>query len=374
MLTRESRRKDFPSLSNRVYLNTAAEGIPPLIVHEALENYWRDKTAGMKGRDNHFAEHDRCRALAGSLLGKKLAEIGLCSCASEAYNLLASALQLSSNDEVVISDLDFPAGATPWLRIPEKPGVRLWKQRGGVLAIEDLAPLLTERTRLVQVSLVSFLTGYRLPWAPFRDLVRRLAPEALISVDVTQAFGRFELDCLDADCIISATHKWILGIHGGCVVAIPETSADRLTTRAGGWYHLENAFESDRFERAIPMRGAPSFSVGMPNFAAVYALAAAMDYLAETGIADIARKADPLVERLHESLAETGIETMAPPQPGYSSGIVSFQHPRDQEIHDALLQRDIHVMHQAGRLRMAIHGYNTADDIDQLVETLAPWT
>ena len=374
MLSPESRLADFPSLEGRAYLNTAAESIPPLAAREALLRYWEHKTLGMKGRDHHFAELDACRRSAAGLLYREPDEVAFCSCTSEAYNLLASALNLTSGDEVVITDLEFPSGATPWLQLPSEPTVRLWSHRDGALKLNDLRPLLNGQTRLVQVSLVSFLTGYRIEWKPLRDLVRELAPQAILSVDVTQAFGRVVLDCLDADCLIGSSYKWLLGIHGGCVVSIPRPVADRLTTRAGGWYHLNNAFDADRFTRAEPVSGAASFAVGMPNFAAIYALRASMDYLAATGIDSIAAHADPLVARLHHGLSALGIRTMAPPQPGNPSGIVSFQHHRDEEIQAALLAENIHVMRQAGRLRVAIHGYNRAEDIERLLELLGRLT
>lgn len=373
MLTPESRSRDFPSLDDIIYLNSAAESIPPQTVHEALETYWRDKSLGMKGRDFHFAELERCRSVAAEMLRKSPGEVAFCSCSSEAYNLLASALQLDSGDEAVISDLDFPAGTTPWLRLPKSPTVRLWKNQDGVLELETLSGLLSKETKLVQVSLVSFLTGYRIPWAPFRDMVRELAPQAILAVDVTQCFGRIELDCLDADCIISSTHKWLLGIHGGCVVAIPDESAERITTYAGGWFHIKNAFDADRFESVIPTQGAPSFAVGMPNFAAVYALRAGMEYLQQTGIENIVKHGDPIISKLHAELAGLGIETMSPAQPDTPAGIVAFQHDRDAEINHALLEQGIHVMHQAGRLRVAVHGYNQMSDIQSLIEILAKW-
>jgi cysteine desulfurase/selenocysteine lyase len=67
-----------------------------------------------------------------------------------------------------VTDLDFPAGATPWLTAAEKPAPchKLWKHRGGALNLVDLAPLLNERTALVQVSLVSFYNGHRIAFCP----------------------------------------------------------------------------------------------------------------------------------------------------------------------------------------------------------------
>ena len=116
MLTFESRRADFPGLAGIAYFNTAAESIPPRCVGEAIAQYTHDKGLGMRGRVPHFAAVEACREISAKLVGLKTEEVSFCSCSSEAYNLLAGALDLGPEDEVVVSDLDFPAGATPWLR------------------------------------------------------------------------------------------------------------------------------------------------------------------------------------------------------------------------------------------------------------------
>jgi len=116
--------------------------------------------------------------------------------------------------------------------------------------------------------------------------------------------------------------------------------------------------------------GAPSFSVGMPSFTALYALDAALRYLDQFGVAAIAQHADPLVAQVHAGLRELGIQTLAPEQAANPSGIVSFKHEKTQAIHDALLAANVHVMHQVGRIRVALHGYNTAEDVEVLMKTL----
>jgi cysteine desulfurase / selenocysteine lyase len=371
MLTESSRHHDFPALSGMTYLNTAAESIPPRSTGEAIEMYWKHKLQGMKGRDGHFAQVEACREISARMIGLQTSEVSFCSCSSEAYNLLASALQLAAQDEVVVTDLDFPAGVTPWLRAADAPTLKVWKAVNGALDTNDLAALLNERTRLVQISLVSFYNGYRIDWQPFHDTVRRLAPNAIISVDVTQALGRVVLDCAGADIIISSTHKWTLGIHGGCIIGIPSASAPRLTTHAGGWLHLQNAFEADRFERAVPKPGAASFSVGMPNFVALYALNASLRYLEEVGVTKIAAYADALMAKTDASVRGLGLQPMCAWQPKNPSGILAFQHPRSAELHAALERENVHVMHHAGRIRIAIHGYNTADDVGRLLQVLS---
>ncbi len=368
MLNDTTRQQDFPGLAGITYLNTAAESIPPRCTGEAIKNYWQDKLRGMKGRDGHFAQVEACREVSARMLGLQTAEVSFCSCSSEAYNLLASALQLRASDEVVVSDLDFPAGVTPWLRAADAPVLRVWKAIDGGLDASHLAPLISERTKLVQVSLVSFYNGHRIDWQPFHETVRRLAPNAVISVDITQALGRVVLDCDGADILISSTHKWTLGIHGGCIIGIPAAGASRLTTHAGGWLHLQNAFDADRFERAVTKTGAASFSVGMPNFVALYALNSSLRYLENVGIANIAAHADPLMIEAESGLRALGIKPMCR---WNGTGILAFQHPRSTELHAALERENVHVMHNAGRIRIAVHGYNSRNDIGHFLRVLA---
>lgn len=107
----------------------------------------------------------------------------------------------------------------------------------------------------------------------------------------------------------------------------------------------------------------------MPNFAAVYAIRAALEYLRSVGVAQIYDAAQPLVDECRRGLQLLPIEMLTPPR-GPLAGILAFRHPQADAIHQHLHQRNIHVMSHAGRLRIAIHGYNTAADVDTLLREL----
>lgn len=369
MLTAESRSRSFPSLGTMTYLNTAAEGIPPLEVGEGLAEYFRDKQLGMAARDRHFVALDETKSLVAELYGLTAAEIGICSCSSEAYNLAAQALALRDGDEVIINDLDFPAGATPWL-LPTCPAtVRVWKAQGGALRIEDLVPLLSPKTRFINVSLVSFFNGFRLALPEVVAAVRKHSP-ALIGVDVTQALGRIPLDLTGADLIVSSTHKWILASHGGGLVGVPSARAADWHVSAGGWYNLEDAFGASRFDRAVTKPGAAGFAVGMPNFPAIYAIRAALTYLKKIGVAAIDQAARPLVQHCLREVAKLPVEMLTPLDESHVAGIIAFRHPSADAIAQHLKSQNIHIMSHAGRLRVAIHGYNTHADIDTFLREL----
>ncbi|MDA0835890.1 MAG: aminotransferase class V-fold PLP-dependent enzyme [Planctomycetota bacterium] len=368
MLTPETRARDFPSLTGRTYLNTAAEGIPSLAVKESLLQYFADKQLGMDGRDPHFAQLAAAKELVGRCYDLTADEIAICSCTSEAYNLLALAMQFKAGDEVVINDLDFPAGATPWLQESCPATVKVWKSVGGALRIEDLVPLLNRNTKLVTMSLVSFFNGFMIPLDEVTATVRKNS-SALLAVDVTQALGRIPLKLDDVDWIVSSTHKWILGPHGGGLVGVPNRSAAKLTVPAGGWYHLKDAFGAERFDRAVSQQGAAGFAVGMPNFPAIYPIRAALDYIMKIGIEAIYKSAQPLVEMCRAELNKLPVELLTP-KTGEVAGILAFRHPKAEELHKKLHAKNIHVMSHAGRLRVAIHGYNTQADIEAFLGEL----
>ena len=369
MLTQESRDRDFPSLQGKVYLNSAAEGIPPLAVGEALAQYFADKQLGMDGRDPHFAQWKAARELTAEFYGLSADEIGICSCSSEAYNLAAAALRLREGDEVIINDLDFPAGATPWLQADCPATVKVWRAQQGALRVEDLQKLLSPRTRLVTVSLVSFFNGFLIPLEEVVNAVRQFS-DARLAVDVTQALGRIPLKLDGVDLIVSSTHKWILASHGGGLVGVPKARAEEWTVPAGGWFNLEDAFGPRRFEEAVSQPGAASFMVGMPNFPAIYAIRAGLEYIRATGVDAIHKAADPLVQQCRAALAELPVEMLTPLDQSELAGILAFRHDRAEQIHAQLHAKNIHIMHQAGRMRVALHGYNTQEDVNQFLTTL----
>jgi cysteine desulfurase / selenocysteine lyase len=364
MLTDESRNRDFPSLTGRAYLNTAAEGIPPTSVELAMLQYVRDKRIGMDGRTAHSAQWETVKGLAAEFLGLTPAEVGICSCSSEAFNLAALALRPKTGDEVIVNDLDFPAGTTPWLQLASPATAKVWRSRAGALRTEDLIPLLGPRTRLVTVSLVSFFNGYKIRLAEVVEAVRKHSP-ALVAVDVTQALGRIPLDLAGADLIVSSTHKWILGPHGGGLVGVPKARATDWTVPAGGWFNLDDAFGPNRFDRAVSKPGAASFSVGMPNYPAVYGVRAALVYIRGVGVENIDRAVRPLVLHCLDELKKLPVELLTPAEPDHIAGIVAFRHPQAERINAYLHERDVHVMSHAGRLRVSIHGYNTAADVER---------
>ena len=69
-------------------------------------------------------------------------------------------------------------------------------------------------------------------------------------------------------------------------------------------------------------------------------------------------------------LRQMQVDLLTPDEPEALAGILAFRHPDADRINRALHEQDIHIMHHAGRLRIAIHGYNTMSDIERLLRAL----
>ena len=97
---------------------------------------------------------------------------------------------------------------------------------------------------------------------------------------------------------------------------------------------------------------------------------AALAYIQSVGVGEIDRVAQPLVAACLEGLERLPVEIISPRDPERLAGILAFRHPAAEAIHRRLHERNIHVMHHAGRIRVAIHGYNTQDDVEAFLRGL----
>jgi selenocysteine lyase/cysteine desulfurase len=108
----------------------------------------------------------------------------------------------------------------------------------------------------------------------------------------------------------------------------------------------------------------------MPNFPAIYAIRAALSYLKTIGVPAIDAAARPLVQECLSEVAKLPVELLTPRDEASVAGILAFRHPSAEAIAQRLRAQRIHIMSHAGRLRVAIHGYNTREDVTTFLREL----
>jgi cysteine desulfurase/selenocysteine lyase len=365
-------KERFSRARQVVYLDTAAEGLPLDTAKQALVHYFQDKSLGTPGRRCLFARELEVVEAAARLLGTDHENVALVAHASEGLNILANSLSWSSGDEILVCDLEFPSNVLPWLRLREL-GVtlRVVPSESGVIPYERLASQIHSRTKLVSISAVSYRTGTRIPY--LAELAR-IAKDAgaVFAVDATQALGRIPISLEGVDYLVASSYKWLLGIHGLGVVYLAPEFGERLVPRSVGWYSVDDIFTKDRFQTFRFKRGAARLETGMPNFPAMYALRESLELLNAIGVDRIERELRPLVQQLRNGLEQLGVDLLTPADPELASGIVSFAHPRAEEIGTALERAGVIVWSGDGRVRASVHLYNNSADIARFLTHLEP--
>lgn len=363
-------KDQFPSIRNQCYLDTAAEGIPPLCAVAAFEEYLREKATGTPGRTRHFEVQQQAEAAAAAILGTSVDNVVLLANASEALNLLANTIDWRPGDEVLVSDLEFPSNVVVWLRL-RNLGVKLVviPSRDGAMTLGDWTSRLNARTRLVSVSQVSYKTGTQLP---FLEQLAATAHQAgaLFCVDATQAMGRVPVSVHGVDYLVASSYKWLLGPHGLAVVYVSPELRATLAPGTVGWYSVDEVFHDRRFETYNVKRSAGQLQAGMPNFPALYAMKASMEFLASLGIKAIDESLRPIVRRLRDGLADLNLPLLTPPESQFSSGIVSFACRNPAQIAGEFAQAGVIVWGGDERIRISVHLYNDMGDIERCLRAI----
>ncbi len=142
-------------------------------------------------------------------------EIALTRNASEGLQILQFGFDLSAGDEVLCTTHDYPRMINTFRQRERREGIRLVQVQLPVPAENDdevvslYARAITDRTRLILVSHVVFLTGQILPVARIAALGRERGIPVII--DGAHALAHFDFTLGELDCEFYATslHKWL---------------------------------------------------------------------------------------------------------------------------------------------------------------------
>lgn len=168
-----------------------------------------------------------CRAAVSDLLGCEPGGVVFGRSATALTYDLSRALARtwSPGDEVIVTRLDHDANVRPWVQAAEAVGATVrWADfdpATGELTVENVAAVLTPRTRLVAVTAASNLIGTRPPVRQIADAVHEVG--AVLWVDGVHATAHAPVDLsrLGADVWTCSPYKF-LGPHCGIAAAAPE--------------------------------------------------------------------------------------------------------------------------------------------------------
>jgi cysteine desulfurase/selenocysteine lyase len=373
------RQHFFPVTRNCVYLNHAALGPIPRPVVQAAQAYIDDTSAFGVVPEAKWVEYERGahRRLA-SMIAARPDQIAFTANTSDGLMHLALGLRWQEGDTIISAEGEFPSNVYPWLNLREQGvQVHMVPMRDYRIPTEDVLASITERTRLVSLSLVEFSTGYRNDIAA----IARYCHERgiLCGVDAMQALGAIEIDvqALDIDYLSAASHKWLLSPRTTGILYVSDNLLPQLSFSRRGWLSVETPF--DFFNHTQPLKaGAARFEYSSSNLTAIIALDAALGMF--EGLEGAAQAVEQRILGLTgyaiAGLERLGYPVVSPQGKGERSGIVCFKpHPRNagmtvQELVDALSNRNISLAARGDIARISPHFYNSLEEIDTLLNAL----
>jgi cysteine desulfurase family protein (TIGR01976 family) len=175
---------------------------------------------------------------------------------------------LTDRREIIVSDMDHEANVATWAAL-ERDGAKLvwWHMRdNGTLSTDDLAPLLSSRTRLVACTVTSNALGSTVDVAAVAKLAHAAGAEVFLDCVHYGPHGAIDVKAFDCDYLVCSGYK-IFAPHMGFLWGRREL-LDRLPT-----------FRED----FVPDTAPTKFEVGTYVYENVAGMDAAVNYLESLG-------------------------------------------------------------------------------------------
>jgi cysteine desulfurase / selenocysteine lyase len=362
-------RDEFPITNELIYLNHAAVAPVCRRAAEAMKQLVDDVCRhGSLHYDRWLEAYEGLRRAAARLINASPGEIAIVKNTSEGIAMVAQGLGWKPGDRVIAFREEFPANYYPWARL-EKRGVQLnW------LSIYDPLEKIADAAsgaRLLAVSFVNYLSGLRMDLAAIGELCRRRG--CFFFVDAIQGMGAFPIDveACHIDGLAADGHKWMLGPEGNGLLYVRRKWLEAIEPVEFGY--TNTAKYTDYGTRDMTLRSdAARYECGTLNTAGCFGLRAAIEFLLEVGIENIARELLALTDQLAAGLRRKRYELMREPTPRTGSGIISFRHPAVdcRSIVSELKRKSILAAPRQGWVRMAPHFYVSPEEIEQVLRAL----
>ncbi len=191
----EQFRQQFPFIKNGIiYFNHASTAPVSLAVRERITELLKEKSETKI--DDYFSflkVYEETKILLSELINANPDRIAFLDNTSNGLNILATGIDWKSGDRILLNDIEFPANVYPFLNL-EKFDVQVdfVKSKNGIVSAEDIIANVKPQTKLISVSFVQFLSGYKIELEKLGNFCRQ--NNIIISVDGIQGIGAMNFD------------------------------------------------------------------------------------------------------------------------------------------------------------------------------------
>jgi selenocysteine lyase/cysteine desulfurase len=368
----------FPYLARGIlYLNHAGTSPMSLRVVETMREYFHARSEGdLDTYPRDMTMVQECRAAVAELIHAESPDrIAFQPNTSDAINVVASGIPWRTGDRIVLSTVEFPANVYPYLNL-RALGVELdfLAPSDGRVTAEMIAARVTPRTRLVSLSAVQFLSGYRADLRAIGIMCRERG--IVFAVDGIQAVGAVRVDVqeLRIDALAAGAQKWQMGPQGTGFLYLTAELQSQIRQKNLGWLSVDDPWKFHDYDQPL----APSarrYEGGSLNMPGLWGMHASLKTILEFGPAGIESHLLSVTSVLIEGLSGIpGVRLCSPLLDEERAGIVTVSldapfHPKD--VFRAMKKRDVTIALRDNMLRYSPHFCNSTDDMRRTVDITA---
>ena len=372
----QATRELFPHAGKIVYFNSASYGPFSTPVKEAIEenidvriDAGTDDTPGVMDIQNEL------RSDYAELIGASSREVGIGMNTTFGLNIAAFGLPLEEGDEVLLSDVEFPALAYTWRAASEERqlNLRFIKSTDRCFDIANFEQAITDRTRILALSFVQYFNGYKNDLATIGEICKE--HDIFFVVDGIQGMGVEPINVreLGIDIFSSGCQKWMLGPQGCGFFYLPDHIRDRLKHPFMGWLGADWGMNfCDLFKYQLPyFDSARRFEMGYYAALNILGMKASVKIFQNLGIENIRRHNYALIDRLANYIGGNSFySTASIMDPEHRSSIFAFRCAPLDELYQRIHENRIILSKREGAIRVSVHLFNNEEDIDRLIAVL----
>lgn len=356
-----------------IYLNHAAVSPLSTRVLKAQIAHLQDRSSGsIETYPDDVKQSERTKGCIDRLINAESWErIAFTGNTSDALNIVAGGLGWKPGDRILLNDLEFPANVYPYTHL-RSHGVEIdfMRPTDGRITPEMIYAALRPRTRLLALSAVQYLSGYRSDLALLGELCRSRG--ILFVVDAMQAVGCIKIDVqeMKIDALAAGAPKWLMGPQGIGFLYLTEELQARIHQKNFGWLSVETPWDFFNFDQS-PAATARRYESGTVNIPGMWGFHASLTTLLEVGLDKIESHVLALTEALTAQFRETSLRLYSPTDDRERAGIVSIWPPDGidaTDVFNELTKEHVLVSMRGGRIRFSPHFYNTMEEIHEAVK------
>jgi len=372
----EQIRELFPHTKTVTYFNSASYGPFCTPVSEAIRANVDIRLAAEQD-DSHdaYATSDQLRADYAGLIGAPKRAVGIGLNTSFGLNIAAFGLPLRRGDQVLISDVEFPAVVYTWRAAAQARGlkIRYLKSQNRCFDIDAVEKSIGRRTRVLSLSWVQFFNGYKNDLKALAEICRK--HKLYFVVDGIQAMGvePINVRALGIDVFTSGCQKWMLAPQGCGFFYLSDRVRDRITPPFMSWLGADwkmNFSDLLHFDRPF-FDTARRFELGYYVVLNLMGMKAAVEIFKQLGIRNIQQHNYALIDRLAEYIRSNPYYSITSSMaPRHRSSIFTFTCEGVPELQREILRNGIVLVHRESSIRVSVHLFNNEADIDRLIGVL----